>query len=59
MRTLYTDYQRSLAGRSLMHRYTVVTEAGPSAFANIKENYYYVFVGCSLFFLIIAYFYFP
>lgn len=36
-----------------------VTEAGPSAFANIKENYYYVFVGCSLFFLIIAYFYFP
>ncbi|POS71651.1 hypothetical protein DHEL01_v209958, partial [Diaporthe helianthi] len=36
-----------------------ITEAGPSAFANIKENYYYVFVGCSLFFLIIAYFYFP
>lgn len=37
----------------------LVTEAGPSAFANIKENYYYVFVGCSLFFLIIAYLYFP
>ncbi|KAH0841117.1 hypothetical protein FOPE_06463 [Fonsecaea pedrosoi] len=36
-----------------------ITEAGPSAFANIKENYYYVFVGCSFFFLIVAYFYFP
>lgn len=37
----------------------LVTEAGPSAFANIHENYYYVFVGCTLVFLIIAYFYFP
>ncbi|KAI5363954.1 Putative major facilitator, sugar transporter, major facilitator superfamily [Septoria linicola] len=36
-----------------------ITEAGPSAFATIHENYYYVFVGCTLFFLIIAYFYFP
>ncbi|KAF4122878.1 transporter [Geosmithia morbida] len=36
-----------------------ITEAGPSAFANIKESYYYVFVGCSCFFLVIAYFYFP
>ncbi|CAK3909059.1 MFS monosaccharide transporter [Lecanosticta acicola] len=36
-----------------------VTEAGPSAFATIHENYYYVFVGCTLFFFIIAYFYFP
>lgn len=36
-----------------------VTEAGPSAFANIKQNYYYVFVGCSFFFLVIAYFFFP
>ncbi|KDQ56456.1 hypothetical protein JAAARDRAFT_59315 [Jaapia argillacea MUCL 33604] len=26
-----------------------LTEAGPSAFANIKENYYYVFVVCSFF----------
>lgn len=40
-------------------QHIAVTEAGPSAFANIKENYYYVFVGCSLFFLIVAYFYFP
>jgi hypothetical protein len=39
-------------------KYTV-TEAGPSAFANIQQNYYYVFVGCSLFFLVIAYLYFP
>jgi hypothetical protein len=36
-----------------------ITEAGPSAFANIKENYYYVFVGCSAFFLVMAYLYFP
>jgi hypothetical protein len=36
-----------------------ITEAGPSAFANIRENYYYVFVACSFFFLVIAYFYFP
>lgn len=36
-----------------------ITEAGPSAFANIGENYYYVFVTCSAFFLVVAYFYFP
>ncbi|KAJ5088009.1 Major facilitator superfamily domain general substrate transporter [Penicillium angulare] len=36
-----------------------ITEAGPSAFANIEQNYYYVFVACTLFFLVIAYFYFP
>lgn len=36
-----------------------ITEAGPSAFANIRENYYYVFVACSAFFLAVAYFYFP
>ncbi|CZT25716.1 probable MFS monosaccharide transporter (Hxt8) [Ramularia collo-cygni] len=36
-----------------------ITEAGPSAFATIHENYYYVFVGCTTFFLVIAYFYFP
>ncbi|GBF65299.1 sugar transporter [Trichophyton mentagrophytes] len=36
-----------------------ITEAGPSAFANIKENYYYVFVACTLLFLIVGYFYFP
>ncbi|KAK8224255.1 putative MFS monosaccharide transporter [Phyllosticta paracitricarpa] len=36
-----------------------ITEAGPSAFGNIHENYYYVFVGCTLFFLVIAYLYFP
>jgi hypothetical protein len=36
-----------------------VTEAGPSAFANIKQNYYYVFVGCCLVYLVLIYFYFP
>lgn len=36
-----------------------ITEAGPSAFANIGENYYYVFVGCTFFFLVMGYFYFP
>ncbi|TLS30848.1 hypothetical protein PpBr36_02662 [Pyricularia pennisetigena] len=36
-----------------------VTQAGPTAFANIGENYYYVFVGCTFFFLVVGYFYFP
>jgi len=36
-----------------------ITEAGPSAFATLKQNYYYVFVGCTLFFLVMAYLYFP
>ncbi|KAL7619498.1 hypothetical protein AAE478_010038 [Parahypoxylon ruwenzoriense] len=36
-----------------------VTEAGPSAFANIRENYYYVFVACTAIFLVVAYLYFP
>ncbi|KAI4766992.1 putative MFS monosaccharide transporter [Aureobasidium sp. EXF-3400] len=36
-----------------------ITEAGPSAFAHIKESYYYVFVACSFFFFVIAYLYFP
>jgi hypothetical protein len=46
-------------GLYLVLMYLAVTEAGPSAFANIHENYYYVFVCCSAFFLVIAYFYFP
>ncbi|KAF4900197.1 putative glucose transporter HXT5 [Colletotrichum fructicola] len=33
-----------------------VTQAGPSAFSTIHENYYYVFVGCTAFFTVIAYF---
>ncbi|KAH8805154.1 solute carrier family 2 [Xylogone sp. PMI_703] len=36
-----------------------LTEAGPSAFANIRENYYYVFVACSFVSFIVAYFWFP
>lgn len=36
-----------------------ITEAGPTAFAKIKQNYYYVFVGCSSFFLVMAWFFFP
>ena len=47
-------HERILTGFTLP-----VTEAGPSAFANIQENYYYVFVGCTLFFFIVAYMYFP
>lgn len=35
-----------------------VTEAGPSALSTIKENYYYVFVGCTVVFIILGYFYF-
>lgn len=29
------------------------------AIADPGQNYYYVFVGCTLFFLVIAWFYFP
>ncbi|KAF9740358.1 hypothetical protein PMIN06_005684 [Paraphaeosphaeria minitans] len=36
-----------------------ITEAAPTAQAKLRENYYYVFVGCSFFFFIFAYLYFP
>lgn len=36
-----------------------ITEAGPSAFASIKQNYYYVFVGCSVVFLAVVWMWFP
>ncbi|CAK7218265.1 hypothetical protein SCUCBS95973_003426 [Sporothrix curviconia] len=36
-----------------------ITEAGPTAFKNIQENYYYVFVGCTIIFTIIGYFFYP
>jgi len=35
-----------------------LTQAGPTAFATIHENYYYVFVGCILTFWVIGYIYF-
>jgi hypothetical protein len=44
---------------NLENTFSTVTEAGPTAFAHIQENYYYVFVGCTVFFFTIAYFYFP
>lgn len=37
----------------------VVTEAGPTAYATIDQNYYYVFVGCCTVYLVLIYFYFP
>ena len=45
----------------LNHKLTivVVTEAGPSAFANIKQNYYYVFIGCCVVYFVLIYLYFP
>lgn len=36
-----------------------ITEAGPTAFKNIAENYYYVFVGCTIIFTVIGYFFYP
>lgn len=36
-----------------------VTQAGPTAFSNIHENYYYVFVGCCALYFVLIYFYFP
>ncbi|RYC65056.1 hypothetical protein CHU98_g1152 [Xylaria longipes] len=35
------------------------TEAGPTAFVNIGENYYYVFVAICAIYLVLVYFYFP
>lgn len=53
------DEMRPVSNHNIFFKKKTVTEAGPSAFANIHENYYYVFVACTLFFLIVAYFYFP
>ena len=55
---------QKLRSNFVRHRLTPIsspqiTEAGPSAFATIEQNYYYVFVGCTLFFLTMAYLYFP
>ncbi|KAK4504509.1 hypothetical protein PRZ48_005425 [Zasmidium cellare] len=36
-----------------------LTEAAPSAFKNIKQNYYYVFVGCTVVMWVIGYYWFP
>ncbi len=36
-----------------------ITEAGPTAFANIKQNYYYVFVGCTIIMSVVGYFFYP
>ncbi|KIH92297.1 MFS monosaccharide transporter (Hxt8) [Sporothrix brasiliensis 5110] len=36
-----------------------ITEAGPTAFKNIAENYYYVFVGCTIVMTIVGYFFYP
>ncbi|KAI1329702.1 putative MFS monosaccharide transporter [Xylariaceae sp. FL0255] len=49
-------------GMSAVAHYVVnvaVTEAGPTAFARIQQNYYYVFVGCTSVFFVLIYFYFP
>ena len=49
-------------GVSAFAHYSVnvaLTEAGPSAFANIHENYYYVFVSCCTVYFFIVYFYYP
>ena len=43
----------------LLTELSLVTEAGPSAFANIGQNYYYVFIGCCTVYLFIVYFLYP
>ncbi|KAF4549589.1 Sugar (and other) transporter-like protein 65 [Elsinoe fawcettii] len=51
-----------MVGASAFAHYVVnvgVTQAGPSAFASIGENYYYVFVGCCTVYLGLVYFFFP
>ncbi|KAI0550712.1 putative MFS monosaccharide transporter [Xylaria curta] len=51
-----------IVGISAVAHYTInvaFTEAGPTAFANIEENYYYVFVAICAIYLILIYLYFP
>ncbi|KAF7359490.1 MFS monosaccharide transporter [Mycena sanguinolenta] len=36
-----------------------ITEAGPTAFARIGQNYYYVFVACCVVYIFLVYFYYP
>ncbi|KAI0160433.1 putative MFS monosaccharide transporter [Xylariaceae sp. FL1272] len=51
-----------MVGVSAVAHYAVnvgFTEAGPTAFANIGENYYYVFVGVGAVYLVLIYLYFP
>ncbi|KAI0196960.1 putative MFS monosaccharide transporter [Astrocystis sublimbata] len=51
-----------MVGLSAVAHYVVnvgFTEAGPTAFANIGENYYYVFVAICTIYLILVYLYFP
>ncbi|KAI1312176.1 putative MFS monosaccharide transporter [Xylaria venustula] len=51
-----------MVGLSAVAHYTVnvaFTEAGPTAFTNIGENYYYVFVSICTIYLVLVYFYFP
>ncbi|KAI0413942.1 putative MFS monosaccharide transporter [Xylaria grammica] len=51
-----------MVGVSAVAHYTVnvaFTQAGPTAFANIGENYYYVFVSICTIYLVLVYFYFP
>ncbi|KAI1349989.1 putative MFS monosaccharide transporter [Xylaria sp. FL0043] len=51
-----------MVGLSAVAHYTVnvaFTEAGPTAFANIGENYYYVFVAICTMYLVLVYLYFP
>ncbi|KAJ3556515.1 hypothetical protein NPX13_g10118 [Xylaria arbuscula] len=51
-----------MVGLSAVAHYTVnvaFTEAGPTAFANIGENYYYVFVAICTLYLVVVYLYFP
>jgi len=51
-----------MVGVSAVAHYCInvgVTEAGPTAFAKIHENYYYVFVATCTIYLFIIYFYFP
>ena len=45
--------------KATLSQFSAVTEAGPSAFSTIHENYYYVFVGCCAVYFVLIYLYFP
>lgn len=53
----YVNFSLSRGASDLF--FFLVTQAGPSAFATIHENYYYVFVGCCAVYFVIIYFYYP
>ncbi|KMQ44595.1 hypothetical protein HL42_4653 [Trichophyton rubrum] len=56
---LPVSVRSKVMGLGSASHFIVNVGTGPSAFSNIKENYHYVFVACTLLSLIVGYFCFP